>query len=169
MAALRQPITAVVIAFWFFFWLLNGLDKFFARQDVGFVRWWGNHRVEKFSMYFDKLQLDPTYVQLTLIFAGLIEFIAAGFFVWAAVRLFQGRPGVAYRTDIAITVSIVVFLGFTVFDVIVGDRAELLEHSTYIGVLLISFLAVAAESFFQHLRDLDSPSTLNRHYPPETQ
>ena len=167
MAFLRQPITAVVIAFWFFFWLLNGLDKFFARQDVVFVNWWGNHRVEKFSMYFDKLALDPSYVQATLIFAGLVEFAAAGFFVVAAIRLFQGSPGVAYRTDLAITVSIAVFLGFTIFDVIVGDRAELLEHSTYIGVLLVSFLAVAAESFFQHLRDLDSSSTINRRYPPD--
>lgn len=169
MHALRQPITAVVIVFWFFFWLLNGLDKFFARQDVVFLHWWGNHRVEKFTMYFDRLALDPAFVQATLIFAGLVEFAAAGFFVWAGLRLIQGKPGVAYRTDLAITVSIAVFLGFTIFDVIVGDRAELLEHSTYIGVLLVSFLAVAAESFFHHLRDLDSPSTLNRQFPPEAQ
>lgn len=169
MHALRQPITAVVIVFWFFFWLLNGLDKFFARQDIWLIHWWGNHRVEKFTMYFDRLALDPAFVQATLIFAGLVEFAAAGIFVWAGMRLLQGKPGVAYRTDLAIAVSITVFLGFTIFDVVVGDRAELLEHSTYIGVLLVSFLAVSAESFFQHLRDLDSQSTLNRHYPPKAQ
>ena len=169
MHAIRQPITAVVIVFWFFFWVLNGLDKFFARQDVVFVHWWGNHRVEKFTMYFDRLALDPAFVEATLVFAGVVEFAAAAFFAWAAVKLVRGEPGVAYRTDLAIAVSIVVFLGFTIFDVIVGDRAELLEHSTYIGVLLVSFLAVSAESFFRHLRDLDSQSTLNRLYPPETQ
>lgn len=162
MAVLRQPITAVVITFWFFFWLLNALDKFFARQDLGFVRWWGNHRVEKFTMYFEKLVWSPEYIQATLIFAGIVEFAAAGFFVVAGLRLIKGQPGVAYRTDLAITASIVVFLGFIVFDVVVGDRAELLEHSTYIGVLLVSFLAVAAESFFQHLRDLDSTSGLKK-------
>ncbi len=168
MAALRQPITAVVVTFWFFFWLLNGLDKFFARQDVLLLHWWGNHRVEKFTMYFDKLSLDPAHVPATLVFAGFVEFAAAGAFVFAGVRLVQGRPGVAYRTDLAIALSIVVFLVFTMFDVIVGDRAELLEHSTYIGVLLVSFLAVAAESFFQHLRDLDRDSTINRHFPPDS-
>ncbi len=169
MNVLRQPITAVVIVFWFFFWVLNGLDKFFARKDNGLVRWWGNHRVEKFTMYFDQLALDPALVKATLVFAGLVEFAAAAAFVWAGLRLVQGKPGVAYRTDLAITASIAVFLGFTIFDVIVGDRAELLEHSTYIGVLLVSFLAVSAESFFQHLKNIDSQSTLNRHYPPETQ
>lgn len=169
MAAFRQPITAVVIVFWFFFWVLNGLDKFFARQEIGILRWWGNHRVEKFTMYFEKLSLDPDYIPATLIFAGIVEFAAAAFFVVAGVRLLQGRPGVAYRTDLAITASIAVFIGFTVFDVVVGDRAELLEHSTYIGVLLVSFLAVSAESFFRHLKDLDSPSTLNRLYPPKAQ
>ncbi|WP_420412951.1 hypothetical protein [Roseibium sp.] len=168
MAAFRQPITAIVIAFWFCFWLLNGLDKFFARQDVGFVHWWGNHRVEKFTMYFDRLAIDPAYVTGTLIFAGIIEFLAAGMFLVAGIRLFQGRPGAAYRTDLAIAASVAVFLGFAIFDVIVGDRAELLEHSTYIGVLLVSFLAVAAESFFRHLKDLDGDSTINRTYPPET-
>lgn len=166
MAALRQPITAIVIAFWFCFWLLNGLDKFFARKDIGIVHWWGNHRVEKFTMYFDRLAIDPGFVTGTLVFAGIIEFLAAGMFVVAGLRLLQGKPGVAYRTDLAIAASIAVFLGFAIFDVIVGDRAELLEHSTYVGVLLVSFLAVAAESFFQHLKDLDADSTINRRYPP---
>lgn len=169
MAALRQPITAIVIAFWFCFWLLNGLDKFFARTDVGFVHWWGNHRVEKFTMYFDRLDIDPAFVVATLIFAGIIEFLAAGMFLIAGIRLVQGKPGAAYRTDLAIAASVAVFLGFAIFDVIVGDRAELLEHSTYVGVLLVSFLAVAAESFFRHLKDLDSDSAINRRYPPEAQ
>ena len=167
MAILRQPVTAVVIAFWFCFWLLNGLDKFFARQDIGFVHWWGNHRVEKFTMYFDRLDIDPGFVTATLIFAGIVEFFAAALFLVAGIRLVKNQPGVAYRTDLAIAVSIAVFLGFAIFDVVVGDRAELLEHSTYVGVLLVSFLAVAAESFFQHLKDLDSDSTINRRNPPE--
>lgn len=158
----RQPITAVVIIFWFFFWLLNGLDKFFARQDIGFMHWWGNHRVEKFTMYFERLDFDPAYITATLIFAGIIEFAAAGMFVVAGQRLIKGLPGVAYRTDLAITASIAVFLGFTIFDVVVGDRAELLEHSTYIGVLLVSFLAVTVESFFQHLKDLDRDTLLKQ-------
>ncbi|MEP3045574.1 MAG: hypothetical protein ABJL55_06595 [Roseibium sp.] len=165
MAVFRQPVTAVVIVFWFSFWLLNGLDKFFARRDIGVLHWFGNHRVEKFTMYFDRLAIDPGYVTATLIFAGIVEFAAAGLFVVAGYRLIKGLPGVAYRTDLAITASIAVFLGFTIFDVIVGDRAELLEHSTYIGVLLVSFLAVSVESFFQHLKELDQESLLKRNPP----
>jgi hypothetical protein len=107
-------------------------------------------------MYFDRLDIDPGFVTATLLFAGIVEFFAAALFLVAGIRLVKNQPGVAYRTDLAIAVSIAVFLGFAIFDVVVGDRAELLEHSTYVGVLLVSFLAVAAESFFQHLKDLDS-------------
>lgn len=92
MHALRQPITAVVIIFWFSFWLLNGLDKFFARQDIGLLRWWGNHRVEKFTMYFDRLSLDPAFIQATLIFAGVVEFAAAAFLWWPVSDWFRENP-----------------------------------------------------------------------------
>lgn len=154
MAAFKRPITMIVVSYWFCFWLLNAMDKVLARQDIGLLRWWGNDRIEKFTMYFDRLSFDPAYVYPTLLFAGVAELLVALPFLYAGIRLVQDRPGAARLADLAIAASIAVFLGFAVFDVIVGDRAELLEHSTYVGVLLISFLAIAAEMFFSHLQKL---------------
>ncbi len=160
--ALRRPITLVIVAYWFFFWMLNALDKVLARHDIGFLRWWGNDRIEKFTMYFDRLMLDVSGVYPTLLFAGLVELGVAGVFLHAGIRLAGGGPGAARLADRAIALSIAIFLGFAVFDVVVGDRAELLEHSTYVGVLLISYLAIAAEVFFNHLQEM------TRQTPPDT-
>ena len=148
-----RPITFIVLVFWFLFWILNGLDKIMPGKDLGMLRWWGNDRLEKFSMYFDRLAIDLSAVKPVLMFAGLVEVAVAAMFVWAAVQLMRRKPGAVRLTDKAIVASIAVFAGFCVFDVVVGDRAELLEHSTYIGVLLISYLAVAMEVYFHHLRE----------------
>lgn len=153
---LNRPITAIVGAYWAMFWLLNALDKVFARQDLGFVFWYGNHRVEKFTMYFDRLGYGPDGVWPALLFAGLVELAVALMFVWALVKIAKGTLGAIRLHDRAIAASIVVFFGFGVFDVVVGDRAELLEHSTYVGVLLVSYLAGAMEGVFLHLRKLDN-------------
>lgn len=162
MTALRRPITLVIVSYWFFFWILNALDKVLARNDIGILRWWGNDRIEKFTLYFDRLMLDVSGVYPTLLFAGLVELGVAAVFLHAGWRLASGGPGAARLADRAIAMSIAVFLGFAVFDVIVGDRAELLEHSTYVGVLLISYLAIAAEVFFNHLQQM------TRQAPPNT-
>lgn len=151
----QRPISFAVAVFWFNFWVLNAFDKFLAREDIGFLRWWGNHRVEKFNMYFDRLAVNPAYVEPTLVFAGIVEFAVAIPFLIAGWNLAAGKPGAARQMDMAVALSIMIFLGFCIFDVVVGDRAELLEHSTYVGVLLISFIAVSAEMFFNHLRRLN--------------
>jgi hypothetical protein len=136
-----------------FFWLLNGLDKFLARTDLVIFNWWGNHRVEKFGMYFDRLAIADWAIWPTLIFAGIVEIALAGLFFYALLQLFRQIPGSVRWADMGVALSILCFLGFAIFDVVVGDRAELWEHSTYVGVLLISYLAIAAEVFFNHLQN----------------
>jgi len=150
-ALLRRPITLTICAYWMFFWLLNGLDKFLARTHLGLFQWWGNDRIDKFGMYFERLAFPEPMVWPTLVFAGIVELALAGLFVYALRQLFRQIPGAVRLADLAVALSILCFMGFAIFDVIVGDRAELLEHSTYVGVLLISYLAMAAEVFFNHL------------------
>ncbi len=149
----QRPIVLAVAVYWCMFWLLNALDKIFARVDLGFITWYGNHRAEKFTMYFDRLGFWPEFVTATLMFAFVVELAVACLFAWAIIELVRGVPGAVRKVDWAIASAIVVFFGFAVFDVVVGDRAELLEHSTYVGVLLISYLASAAEGVFYHLRN----------------
>jgi len=151
MFRVSRPISLVIVLYWFFFWLLNAFDKILARKDLGIIQWWGNDRVEKFTGYFDRLDIGAALVKPTLYLCGLVEFGAALLFVLAASALMKSGANAASRARKAIALSVLIFLGFSIFDVIVGDRAELLEHGTYIGVLLISYLAIAAESLFDHL------------------
>jgi hypothetical protein len=152
LALARRPITLTICCFWMMFWLLNGLDKFLARTHLGLFHWWGNDRIEKFGMYFDRLAFPEPMVWPTLVFAGIVELALAALFFRALTQLVRQLPGSIRLADLGVALSILCFMGFAVFDVIVGDRAELLEHSTYVGVLLISYLAMAAEVFFNHLQ-----------------
>ena len=151
-AFLKRPITLTICAYWMFFWLLNGLDKFLARTHLGAFQWWGNDRVEKFGIYFERLAFPEFMVSPTLVFAGIVEIALAVLFLQALRQLFKQLPGSVRLADLGVALSILCFMGFAIFDVIVGDRAELWEHSTYVGVLLISYLAIAAEVFFNHLQ-----------------
>ncbi|NVK32998.1 MAG: hypothetical protein HWE23_00870 [Rhodobacteraceae bacterium] len=140
MRIFQYPVSLVSLTFWFLFWFLNALDKFLAQQHMGMIRWYGNHRVEKFGMYFERLDIDSTYVVPTLVFAGIVEFAVAALFGVAIWRLVKSGGDVLGAISSAVAASIVIFIGFEIFDVVVGDRAELLEHSTYIGVLFLSYL-----------------------------
>jgi len=160
LALLRRPITLTICSYWMVFWLLNGLDKFLARTDLGLFQWWGNDRVEKFGMYFERLAFPEPMIWPTLVFAGVVELTLAAIFLNALKQLVRQLPGSVRLADLGVALSILCFMGFAIFDVIVGDRAELLEHSTYVGVLLISYLAMAAEVFFNHLQDQTSATRI---------
>ncbi len=137
-------ISFSLLTYWCLFWFLNALDKIFARQMFVGFRWWGNDRVEKFEMYFDRLLLDLSLVKPVLLSLGLVEIIVAVLFIQPIINSFLEKDVFRY-SSIPIVASIGIFLAFAIFDVVVGDRAELLEHSTYVGVLIISYIAIAIE------------------------
>ena len=156
----------LIIGYWALFWLLNGLDKFLCRTDLGPLTWFGNHREEKFTMYMDRLGFGDAIVNPTLVFAGIWELAIAALCAYAMVVF--ARPGpVAPRmlwSIRAVGATIITFIGFCIFDVVVGDRAELLEHSTYIGVAVVSYMLLALEPVFAELhRDLTSEGQTSRH------
>ncbi|MEM0898573.1 MAG: hypothetical protein AAGI92_01320 [Pseudomonadota bacterium] len=128
----ERPIVFAIAAYWCMFWLLNALDKIFARVNFGAITWYGNHRVEKLTMYFERLGWGAEWVEVTLMFALAVEAAVAGVLAWAIIAMFKQAAGAIRRFDSAIAISILVFFGFAVFDVVVGDRAELLEHSLHL-------------------------------------
>lgn len=50
---------------------------------------------------------------------------------------------------IGLFVSALTFIGFCAFDTVVGDRAELLEHSTYMAVIAVSYICMAVENIIK--------------------
>lgn len=150
----------LALGYWCMFWTLNGLDKYFNRTDIGLLTWYGNDRDEKFAMYFERMALPESAVNPVLMFAGVWELAAAAICALAMVAFYKGAPIAEKmeKANQAMVFSAITFIGFCIFDVVVGDRAELLEHSTYIGVLIVSYILLALEPVFSELhKDLSKP------------
>ena len=134
-----------IVVFWLLFWLFNVIDKVIS--GTVFL-WVGNDRYAQFMKYFSSIGIDNTAVAGTvLLFVSFVEFAALVFFTFALWHIVRGdkkksRDAVFF----GILVSISLFSFFTIGDQIFGDRSELLEHSTYWILLVISwFLYTRAE------------------------
>ena len=138
-------IKLLIIVHWFLFWTFNGLDKFFNNTNVFLFQWQGKDRAEQFARY---LQADASdwLVQATIYFAGAWE-LAISLLFLAAIIIFLRRSVGAGRERLkwamlGLFLSALTLMGFSVFDVVAGDRAELLEHGTFLGVVLVSWLVM---------------------------
>ena len=132
--AVRNPLAATVIAYWALFWIMNAADKLLNRTDLGPFTWHGKDRHVQFSTYFADMGLPTGLVGPTLLFAFAWEIVVGILFLVALARQ-SALPA-------AFTASAITFTGFSAFDVICGDRAELLEHGTYMALLLVGWMVV---------------------------
>lgn len=141
---LRPLLTPAFSAFWLLFWLLNGLDKFFYRSTLGLFNWHGKDRTEQFTGYFTSLGFPQAPIGDILACTGVIEIIVALPFAITLPNLLSATPMKFERglrqLQRALAIALTIFLGFISFDVIAGDRAELLEHSTYLAVIAATLL-----------------------------
>jgi hypothetical protein len=148
MTALTRPLGYIALFYWFVFWLLNGLDKFMHGAAVSLgsrplFTWHGKDRLEQFTKYFDRLDLPSEGILPLLSLCGLFELVVATLFAitLAGTRHYETWLGAAF------TACATMFIGFSTWDVIVGDRAELLEHGTYLGVVFVTGAFVALTQF----------------------
>ncbi|MBP6010837.1 MAG: hypothetical protein KBA31_01310 [Alphaproteobacteria bacterium] len=145
MTTLTRPLGYIALLYWFVFWLLNGMDKFMHGATVAaggtplFV-WFGKDRGEQFGKYFERLDLPTEGIAPLLATCGVLELGVAVLFGMALLgtRMFEVWLGAAFAA------CALMFVGFSAWDVVAGDRAELLEHGTYLGVVFITaaFLTV---------------------------
>ena len=148
MTSLTRPLGYIALFYWFAFWLLNGMDKFMhgagvALGGVPLFTWYGKDRLEQFTKYFDRLDLPTDGIAPLLGFCGIAELAVAALFAitLAGTRNYETWLGAAF------TACAAMFIGFSTWDVIVGDRAELLEHGTYLGVVFMTAAFVALTQF----------------------
>lgn len=142
-------IEGIVILYWFVFWTSNGLDKFVHGTDLIVFHWYGRNRSEQFGGYFEKADLPEEFVSGVLYSAGVWELLAGLLFLAAGLYYIYGggRGARQYHRNwnailLGLFMSALTFVTFALFDVIVGDRAELLEHSIYFGLVLLSWIAI---------------------------
>lgn len=148
MSPMTRPLGYIVYGYWFLFWLMNGMDKFMHGASVSLgggplFTWFGKNRSEQFTKYFDRMDLAPEGIAPLLATCGAIELAVAVLFAVAlvSVRRFEQWSGAAFAA------CALMFLGFSLWDVVAGDRAELLEHGTYMGVVFITAAFVAVTQF----------------------
>lgn len=148
MSPLTRPLGYIVYAYWFLFWLMNGMDKFMHGASVSLgggplFTWFGKDRTEQFTKYFDRMDLPHDGIAPLLGTCGVLELGVAMLFAVAlvSVRRFEQWSGAAFAA------CALMFLGFSLWDVVAGDRAELLEHGTYIGVVFMTAAFVALTQF----------------------
>ena len=145
MTSLTRPLGYIALTYWFVFWLLNGLDKFMHGVSVTILgqplfTWFGKNRLEQFGKYFDRMEIPHDGIGPLLGTCGVLELGVAALFgmTLLGTRNFEHWLGAAFSS------CALMFIGFSAWDVVAGDRAELLEHGTYVGVVFMTaaFLVV---------------------------
>ena len=135
-------IRGLFVFYWAMLWLMNGLDKFLNRKNLSFFTWFGKDRTEQFSEYFDKVALPDAWIEPLLIGTGIWELLVAlPFILVFGALVFRGYFDEA-KFRIGMFLGGVTFTGFCFFDIIFGDRAELLEHSTFLVLIGVTYVIV---------------------------
>ena len=127
-----QRFMYVLITYWAIFWFLNGLDKFF-----NYPKFFGKTRDSSFVEYFSRLDLPDWLALFTLDLIGALEVLLGISFFIGLFILRRTRK----LTLINLEISLLAFLGFSIADILFGDRKELWEHGTYSILIIISYLS----------------------------
>ncbi|WP_415159262.1 hypothetical protein [Maritalea sp.] len=164
-----KAITAGFILYWMVFWLFNGLDKFLNRSSIGGLTWFGKDRNWQFGVYLENLGISLDHVPAILTFAGLWELVLSVLFLSALNVMLVAGEREQDASDrlyvLALFISALTFIGFSAFDTVVGDRAELLEHSTYMVVIAVSYICMAVENMVKRQRDTGLPAVFAQTAP----
>ncbi len=140
--AAMAGLNCLAAGYWCVFWIMNGLDKFLNRSDIGLLNWHGKDRSEQFAEYFSRLDITPAAIDPVLYFAGLWELVVAVPLVLAIAAIFV-RPLFAKAQSFLFGgyfLTGLTLIAFSAFDVIAGDRAELREHGLYLALLFVCCL-----------------------------
>lgn len=131
----------VIIWYWFLFWLANGVDKFLNGRDLIVFSWYGKDRTEQLGSYFNLINLPEEWIDLILHTIGSWEIVISLFFLSGLIYIAQrGRKQNFWRIGRwGFFLTALTFISFSVFDIIAGDRFELLEHNVYIGMTILSW------------------------------
>ena len=137
-------VAGSTVLYWAVFWTFNGLDKFLHGRNLLVFHWHGKDRAGQFGSYFQDIGINASLTEPMLLLTGVWELALGLLFAGVLYRLASdtGPRAVLKAMSLGTTASILTFIGFSAFDVVSGDRAELLEHGVYMMLLLVSWLTV---------------------------
>ena len=127
-----------IVGFWLLFWLFNVIDKFIGGS---IFLWVGKDRLAQLVQYFTSIGIEnPNAALGFLIFITVVQIIALSLLALTLWHLTLGTDSKAHRFFFWGTVAgLFMFTFFSIGDQIFGDRAELLEHTTFWMAILVSW------------------------------
>ena len=146
-----------ILVYWTLFWLFNVIDKVIGGAHF---LWVGRDRFAQFQKYFASAGLDAPWVaDAGLIVAAALEIFALLFYAGASIHFVKQRKDLARRWFfVGVLLTMATFTFFSIGDHLFGDRFELLEHTLFWFITLVSWVA------FVRLKDVDLPA-LSQHKP----
>lgn len=127
-----------IILYWFTFWLLTTIDK--VIPNTTFL-WAGQDRLAQYTDFFLSLGVPGNFLPYTVFI--IITSIEAIIFLLYGIALFNFFRGNFKKAHIyffyGTVFGLIIFSISSIGDQMFGDRAELLEHTTYWISLIISW------------------------------
>lgn len=135
----KKIIQFLIITYWTFFGALTVIDKIIP--DV-YLFWVGADFYTLFIKLFASLGLtNPLYATISLVGVSSIEVMAFVCYLFSLFNLYKGNDKISeqwfYR---GILFSIILFTFFSIGDQVFGDRSNLLEHSIFWIILVVSWI-----------------------------
>ncbi len=144
----RVNLVVILFLFWASYWVLNGGDKFFEFFTMHPTGWYGANRDVQIIDYFQRLYLPKELALISLYSIGVLELLLGltflALFIWSILpeKMRENKEGLfADRTihRLAFKGSILVFIMFSIGDILFGDRDELWKHGTFIILCLYTY------------------------------
>jgi len=137
--SINQLIRCAIILYWAVFWLLNSLDKIFGGSSF---LWVGRDRFAQFYKFFSSAGIDsPLVTNLALVIAAGLEIFAFVFFTGSLFKFFKNKSKESRSWFlIGIVLTLITFTIFSIGDHVFGDRFELLEHTLFWFITLLSWV-----------------------------
>ncbi len=132
-----NPLLSAVLLFWSIYWLFNFLDKIFGGKKLNF--WVGKNRIDQLTNLFNQIGVKNTISIATIfILITIIELIIFYFYHKGLLNILKNQE--VKKPFLRGTVlSILLFTFFVAGDVVFGERGEVLEHTIYAILSLLSY------------------------------
>ncbi len=146
------------VIFWMLFWLANGLAKLIPGTHIG-VKFAEKGDMNPFTGTLDKMGWGTGLGEFAFYFTGVVELLVGLIFTWALIQFIM-RTGPAARQPwilFGLFVSGIIFAVFAFSNVVTASRpTPLIWHTTYFGVVGVSWLVIVGQSMWTRATGGDS-------------
>ena len=151
----KRIIQYSILFYWTIFWLLNTVDKILGGA---MFLWVGRDRFAQFHKFFESASIDsPIIADIALIFFAALEVFAFLFCLMALIYFFKNSQKESSNYFLLGTLSsLLIFTIFSIGDHLFGDRFELLEHTLFWIITLISWF------LYKHLEFKNNSNPLKK-------